>query len=106
MCAAAFAMSGSALRGTGQEPDTSRGDVVLKGLMDAALQVPTDTAVALSYNMIAAKDISADLAKTNRPMLYLYEPGTQDTADLLKSKLGDKVQLEDIRECRSCTFRR
>jgi len=72
----------------------SRGDVVLKRLMDAALQVPTDTAVALSYNMIAAKDISADLAKTNRPMLYLYEPGTQDTADLLKSKLGDNVQLE------------
>ena len=78
----------------------------LKRLMDATLQVPTDTAVTLSYNMIAAKDISADLAKTNRPMLYLYEPGTQDTADLLKSKLGDKVQLEDIRECRSCTFRR
>jgi len=46
------------------------------------------------YNMIALKDVSNGLARMNRPMLYVYEPGTQDTADFLKSKLGDKVRLE------------
>jgi len=66
----------------------------LKRLTGASLQVPTDTAVALMYNMIALKDVSNGLARMNRPMLYVYEPGTQDTADFLKSKLGDKVRLE------------
>jgi pimeloyl-ACP methyl ester carboxylesterase len=56
--------------------------------------VPADTAAVLIYNMIAVKDFSSAFAKMNRPMLFMYQPDTQPTADLLKSKLGDKVRLE------------
>jgi microsomal epoxide hydrolase len=66
----------------------------LKRVIDASAQVPADTAVVLIYNMIAVKDFSAGLAKMNRPMLFMYQPETQQTADFLKSKLGDKLRLE------------
>ncbi|HTC55438.1 MAG TPA: alpha/beta hydrolase [Candidatus Sulfotelmatobacter sp.] len=66
----------------------------LKRVVDASVQVPADTAVILIYNMIAVKDFSAGLAKINKPLLFTYQPETQQTADYLKSKLGDKVQLE------------
>jgi non-heme chloroperoxidase len=71
----------------------------LKRVIDASAQVPADTAVLLIYNMIAVKDFSAGLArlsemKTNRPVLFTYQPETQQTADFLKSKLGDKIRLE------------
>jgi non-heme chloroperoxidase len=71
----------------------------LKRVIDASAQVPADTAVILIYNMITVKDFSAGLArlaemKTNRPVLFTYQPETQQTADYLKSKLGDKLQLE------------
>jgi non-heme chloroperoxidase len=71
----------------------------LKRLIDASAQVPADTAVVLIYNMASVGDLSLD--KVNRPVLFVYEPvtqatayNTQATADLLKSKLGDKVRLE------------
>jgi len=66
----------------------------LKRVIDASTQVPADAAVVLIYNMIAVKDISAGLAKMNRPVLFAYQPDSQGSADFLKSKLGDKVRLE------------
>jgi non-heme chloroperoxidase len=66
----------------------------LKRVMDASEQVPADTAAVLIYNMIAVKDFSAGLARMNRPTLFMYQPDTQQTADFLKLKLGDKVRLE------------
>jgi non-heme chloroperoxidase len=71
----------------------------LKRLTDASTQVPADTAVVLIYNMIAVKDFSPGLArlaamKTSHPVLFAYQPETQQTADFLKLKLGDKVRLE------------
>jgi non-heme chloroperoxidase len=71
----------------------------LKRVADASAQVPADTAVVLIYDMLAVKDFSPGLArlsamKTDRPVLFMYQPETQQTADYLKSKLGDKVQLE------------
>jgi non-heme chloroperoxidase len=69
-------------------------DAYLKSIVDASVQVPADTAVILIYNMIAVKDFSAGLARMNRPVLFMYQPESQPTADFLKSKLGDKVRLE------------
>ena len=71
----------------------------LRRVADASAQVPADTAVVLIYDMLAVRDFSAGLArlsamKTNRPVLFMYQPESQPTADYLKSKLGDKVQLE------------
>jgi microsomal epoxide hydrolase len=66
----------------------------LKRIIDASAQVPADTAVVLIYNMIAVKDFSPGLASINRPTLFMYQPETQQTADFLKSKLGDKLRLE------------
>jgi non-heme chloroperoxidase len=65
----------------------------IRRVIDASEQTPADTAAVLIYNMIAAKNISAGLAKINRPVLFAYQPETQQTADFLKSQLGDKVQL-------------
>lgn len=65
-----------------------------KRLIEASTQVPADTAVVLIYNMLAVADYSAGLAKIDRPFLFAYQPETQPAADFLKSKLGDKVQLE------------
>ncbi len=69
-------------------------DAYLKSVVDASVQVPADTAVVLIYNMIAVKDFSAGLARMNRPVLFMYQPESQPTADFLKSKLGDQVRLE------------
>jgi microsomal epoxide hydrolase len=66
----------------------------LKRLVDASIQVPADTAALLIYNMLAIKDYSAGFARTNRPVLFAYQPDTQPGADFLKSKLGEKVRLE------------
>ncbi|MBO0723795.1 MAG: alpha/beta hydrolase [Blastocatellia bacterium] len=60
----------------------------------ATLEVPTDTAVALIYNMISVTDFSNSFARINRPMLFAYEPALQPNADFLKAKLGDKVRFE------------
>ena len=64
----------------------------------ATLEVPTDTAVALIYNMISVADFSNALARITRPMLFAYEPALQPNADFLKAKLGDKVRLERFDE--------
>ena len=66
----------------------------LKRIIDASAQVPADTAVVLIYNMIAVKDFSVGLARMNRPVLFTYQPESQQTADYLKAKLGDKLRLE------------
>ena len=69
-------------------------DDYLNRVIDASAQVPADTAVVLIYNMIAVKDFSPGLARMNRPVLFTYQPETQQTADFLKAKLGDKLRLE------------
>jgi non-heme chloroperoxidase len=71
----------------------------LKRVANASAQVPADTAVVLIYNMLGVKDFSTGLArlsemKTYHPLLFMYQPESQPSADYLKSKLGDKVQLE------------
>ena len=71
----------------------------LKRIIDASMQVPADTAIVLIYNMLAIKDFSPGFArltetKTGRPVLFMYQPETQSSADYLKLKLGDKVRLE------------
>lgn len=66
----------------------------LKRVIEASMQVPADTAVVLIYNMLGIENLSGALAKVNRPMLFAYQSDTQPTADFLKSKLGDKVQLQ------------
>ena len=66
----------------------------IKRVIDASASVPADTAVALIYNMIAVKDTTTGLAKMDRPVLFAYQPDTQQTADFLKSKLGGKLRLE------------
>jgi non-heme chloroperoxidase len=65
----------------------------LKRVIQTSTQVPADTAVVLIYDMIAVKDFSAGFGKINRPVLFAYQPDSQETADFLKSKLGDKLQL-------------
>jgi pimeloyl-ACP methyl ester carboxylesterase len=57
------------------------------------LEVPTDTAVLLIYNMISNTDFSNAFARINCPLLLAYEPLQQPNADYAKAKLGDKVQL-------------
>jgi non-heme chloroperoxidase len=65
----------------------------LKRVVDASVQVPADTAAVLIYNMIAVNDFSTGLARMNRPVLFAYQPESQGSADFLKGKLGDKLQL-------------
>ena len=60
----------------------------------ATLEVPTDSAVALLYDMISVTNFSSAFARINRPILFAYEPALQPNADYLKAKLGDKVRLE------------
>jgi non-heme chloroperoxidase len=69
-------------------------DDYLSRVTDASIQVPADAAVTLIYDMIAAKDFSPGFARTNRPILFAYQPDSQPSADFLKSKLADKVRLE------------
>ena|SRR5271165_3056710 len=66
----------------------------LNRLIDASVEVPADTAVVLIYNMIAIRDFSGGFARTDRPVLFAYQPDSQASADFLKSKLGSKVRLE------------
>jgi len=71
----------------------------LKRIIDASTQVPADTAVLLIYNMIAVRDFSPGLArlaamKSDHPVLFMYQPESQPSADYLQSKLGDKLRLE------------
>jgi len=66
----------------------------IERVVAASMQTPSDTAAVLIYNMIAARDIPAGLARIDKPLLFAYQPETQSTADLLKSKLGEKVRFE------------
>jgi non-heme chloroperoxidase len=66
----------------------------LQRVIAASIEVPADTAAVLIYDMAAVKDFNAGFARLSRPVLFVYQPETQSTADLLKAKLGDKVQLK------------
>jgi non-heme chloroperoxidase len=66
----------------------------LKRVIDSSVQVPADTAAVLVYNMVAIKDYSTAFARIKSPMLFIYQPESQASADFLKSKLADKVRLE------------
>jgi non-heme chloroperoxidase len=75
----------------------------LKRVTDASSQVPADTAVVLIYNTLAVKDFSG-FDKINKPVLFVYEPGLQQTADFLKTKLGDKIRLEKFEDAGHALF--
>jgi len=66
----------------------------LKRVIDASMQVPADTAVVLIYNMLAINTWSTGFAKMDKPLMFIYQPDNQSSADFLKSKLGDKLRLE------------
>jgi non-heme chloroperoxidase len=66
----------------------------LKRVIAASMQVPTDTAAVLIYNMLAVSGWSTAFAKMDKPLMFAYQPDNQTSADFLKSKLGDKVRLE------------
>ena len=70
----------------------------------ATLEVPTDTVVALIYNMVSVTDFSKAFARINRPTLFAYEPALQPNADFLKANLGDKVRLERFDEAGHALF--
>lgn len=70
------------------------GEDYLKRVIQASIQVPVDTAVVLIYNVAVVKNFASGFAKINRPVLFVYEPDTQQSADFLKSKLGDDIRLE------------
>ena len=57
-------------------------------------RVPADTAAVLIYNMIAVKDFSPGLARMTRPVLFVYQPESQLSADFLKSRLGERLKME------------
>jgi non-heme chloroperoxidase len=46
----------------------------IQRVKQATLQVPTDTAVALIYNMVSVADFSKAFARIDRPILFAYEP--------------------------------
>src|SRR6266581_3535146 len=69
-------------------------DDYVQGLVDASIQVPADTAAVLIYNMIAVKDFSPGLARMTRPVLFVYQPESQLSADFLKSRLGERLKME------------
>jgi non-heme chloroperoxidase len=70
----------------------------IQSVKRATLEVPTDTAVALIYNMVSVTDFSKAFARINRPMLFAYEPALRTNADFLQATLGDKVRLEPFDE--------
>jgi non-heme chloroperoxidase len=69
-------------------------DDYVQRLVDASIQVPADTAAVLIYNMIAVKDFSPGLTRMNRPVLFVYQPESQLSADFLKSRLGERLKME------------
>jgi non-heme chloroperoxidase len=70
----------------------------------ATLEVPTDTVVALIYNMVSVTDFSKAFARITRPTLFAYEPALQPNADFLKANLGDRVRLERFDEAGHALF--
>jgi microsomal epoxide hydrolase len=62
-------------------------------LNQAMLRVPTDTVVALIYDMVSVPDYPKAFARIDRPTLFAYEPAMQPNADFLRERLGDKVRL-------------
>jgi len=81
----------SFVRGMFKKPHS---EAYLQRVIKASMQVPTDTAVVLIYNMIAVKDFAKAFGRIDRPVLFAFQPETQKTADFLKSKLGDRLRLE------------
>jgi non-heme chloroperoxidase len=69
-------------------------DEYLQRVEQATLKVPTNTAVALIHNMIAVDDFTGAFAHLDRPVLFVYEPALQPSADYLKASLGDRLRLE------------
>ncbi|WXB18325.1 alpha/beta hydrolase [Pendulispora albinea] len=72
---------------------TPKPEEYLQRVIRATMEVPTDTAVTLIHNMDAVSDFTKAFARIHRPMLYVYEPALQPSADYMKAKLGDKVRL-------------
>jgi len=76
----------------------------LKKVVKAAQQTPDDTAAVLIYNMLAVKDYGKALTAVHCPIFFAYTPQAQETADFLKSKLGEKLQLEKFEDVGHALF--
>lgn len=72
----------------------SHPDEYLQRVEQATLKVPTSTAVTLIHNMVAVDDFAGAFARLDRPVLFVYEPALQPSADYLKARLGDRLKLE------------
>jgi microsomal epoxide hydrolase len=75
-----------------------------KRVTDASVAVPDDTAAILIYNMMSMKDIPAGLAKMKPPVLFIYQPTSQGSADFLKATLGDKAKFEKFDDAGHALF--
>lgn len=69
-------------------------DAYIKRVEDAALKTPSNSASSLIYAMVAVQDWSPSLTKlSNKPVMFVYNPNMQKTADLLKAKIPG-IRLE------------
>jgi non-heme chloroperoxidase len=69
-------------------------DAYIKRVEDAALKTPSNSASSLIYGMVAVQDWSPSLTKlSSKPVMFVYNPNMQKTADLLKSRIP-AVRLE------------
>lgn len=69
-------------------------EAYIRRVEDAALKTPSNSASSLIYAMVAVQDWSPSLSKlNNKPVMFVYNPNMQKTADLLKSKIPG-VRLE------------
>ena len=75
-----------------------------KRVADASADVPADTAVTLVYNMMAMKDLAAGFAKMKPPVLFIYQPNSQGSADFFKATLGNKARLERFEDAGHALF--
>ena len=79
------------VRGMYKKPQS---EAYIKSVEDAALKTPPNSAASLIYAMVAVQDWSPSLSKmSSKPVMFVYNPNMQKTADLLKLKVPS-VRLE------------
>src|SRR3954465_4560765 len=81
-----------------------QGEAYIRRVEDAALKTPSNSASSLIYAMVAVQDWSPSLSKlSNKPVMFVYNPNMQKTADLLKSKIPG-VRLEKFSDTGHALF--
>jgi non-heme chloroperoxidase len=89
------------VRGMYKTPQT---DAYINRVENAALKTPPNSAASLIYAMMAVQDWSPSLSKlSNKPVMFVYNPNMQTTADLLKLKVPD-VRLEPFSDTGHALF--